>query len=538
MPTTVIKTNVTWQGALAIDHWVAANQGADCVLILEDVAVRSLWVSKTNTPLEGAIEIDLWQTIQADLLRKVERFLALEARLPGRRDDWLFEILHHPVLGLDKMLLAMQAVRFYRLKKERSFQQYLLKDLASLDHSGEPVRAVVESLQRLRDLVKGNGNTREAVLEFLLHKASNQKSVLILEGLASADRESAFLPLTLDDANGIHLKAAVPEAINARQVLICDFSKKESDTLPDGEVTWITSPNAVPQSAEPIPLHQPKVRLLPDNWLADILANYTLSVSHLNTLLRCPLSFYFEVILRSPAGKHPSMAFGAAVHDVMEKAFRKMLQHADRQFPGIDEIHALFERSMEKYRAFFGEADYAHKLEYGKQVLQRHFRDFADEWSRIATIERHVKANIGGVPVHGFIDKIEFDHYRAIIVDYKTGKAAGKGYRFIPPGHEAARTPFEQTYGGNYWRQAVFYYLLVHHDHTTKWKPSKVVFEYLEPENRSEKRIEIKPGTEEQKLVKAQIQLAWQTIEARVFDTGCGEADCRWCRFVAETNYP
>jgi DNA helicase-2/ATP-dependent DNA helicase PcrA len=215
-----------------------------------------------------------------------------------------------------------------------------------------------------------------------------------------------------------------------------------------------------------------------------------------------------------------------------------MLQHADKAFPAMDEVLSIFERTMQDHRAFFEDEAYGRLVAYGKEILHRHFQDFEEEWSRVATIERRVKAEIDGVPAHGFIDKIEFDHYRATIVDYKTGTIKGKEQRFLPPGHQAADSSFVRQFGGNYWRQAVFYYLLLKHDHSNKWHPSKVVFEYLEPETKSDKRVEIQPGREEEEAVKTQIRQAWETIGARKFDTGCGDPRCHWCRFVTENNYP
>jgi len=34
--------------------------------------------------------------------------------------------------------------------------------------------------------------------------------------------------------------------------------------------------------------------------------------------------------------------------------------------------------------------------------------------------------------------------------------------------------------------------------------------------------------------VREQIRQTWQHIQARRFDTGCGKADCSWCRLQAE----
>ena len=48
---------------------------------------------------------------------------------------------------------------------------------------------------------------------------------------------------------------------------------------------------------------KPKVELLDKNYIDQLLQNYTLSVTHLNNFLDCPLRFYFQCLIRVTSGK-------------------------------------------------------------------------------------------------------------------------------------------------------------------------------------------------------------------------------------------
>jgi DNA helicase-2/ATP-dependent DNA helicase PcrA len=68
---------------------------------------------------------------------------------------------------------------------------------------------------------------------------------------------------------------------------------------------------------------KPVVELLDRNYINQLLQNYTLSVTHLNNYLDCPLRFYFQCLIRVPSGKSPSATFGQAVHWALKQGFQE-----------------------------------------------------------------------------------------------------------------------------------------------------------------------------------------------------------------------
>ncbi|MEN9745111.1 MAG: hypothetical protein RL640_949, partial [Bacteroidota bacterium] len=88
-------------------------------------------------------------------------------------------------------------------------------------------------------------------------------------------------------------------------------------------------------------------------------------------------------------------------------------------------------------------------------------------------------------------------------------------------------------HGGDYWRQAVFYKVLIDHFEQGKYQVVSTEFDFIEPNAKKEiKSIKMNIAPDDTKALRDQIQYVWNRIQARDFYTGCGEKDCHWCNFV------
>jgi len=86
---------------------------------------------------------------------------------------------------------------------------------------------------------------------------------------------------------------------------------------------------------------------------------------------------------------------------------------------------------------------------------------------------------------------------------------------------------------GDYWRQAVFYKILIDNDHSIDWEVVSTIFEFVEPVSEGEyhkEKIVISPDDTAE--VTGQIETVYQKIMAHDFNTGCGKKECDWCHFV------
>jgi DNA helicase-2/ATP-dependent DNA helicase PcrA len=271
---------------------------------------------------------------------------------------------------------------------------------------------------------------------------------------------------------------------------------------------------------------QPKIEVLDKNYVDQLLQNYTLSVTHLSNYLDCPLRFYFQCLIKVPSGKSPSATFGQAVHWALNKVFKKLKENGD-EFPLTDDFMKEFRWYMYRNRDSFTKEDFKLRLEYGERILPAYYNQNIDVWNKIAVTERSIKnVEVAGVPVKGNLDKVEFNGKQATVVDYKTGKLKYAKDKLKKPDDE-------QPNGGDYWRQAVFYKILIDNDHSIDWEVVSTIFEFVEPVSEGEyhkEKIIITP--EDTETVTNQITTVYQKIIAHDFNTGCGKKECDWCHFV------
>ena len=271
---------------------------------------------------------------------------------------------------------------------------------------------------------------------------------------------------------------------------------------------------------------KPKVSLLDKNYIDLLLQNYTLSVTHLSNYLDCPLKFYFQNLIRVPAGKSPAATFGQAVHWALNKAFRALADN-NNEFPATDEFMGQFRWYMYRNRDSFTKEDFKLRLDYGEKILPAYYEQNLTKWNKIAITERAIKnVEIDGIPIKGNLDKIEFTGKQVNVVDYKTGKYKNAKSKFNRPNDD-------EPVGGDYWRQAVFYKLLIDHDRTLDWEVISTEFEFVEPISEGEyykEKVVISPQDVEQ--VTNQIKDVYQKILNHDFNTGCGKKECDWCHFV------
>ncbi|MBS1532827.1 MAG: ATP-dependent helicase [Bacteroidetes bacterium] len=271
---------------------------------------------------------------------------------------------------------------------------------------------------------------------------------------------------------------------------------------------------------------KPKVELLDKNYIDQLLQNYTLSVTHLSSYLDCPLRFYFQCLIRVPSGKNPAATFGSAVHDALRKAFRNLKDNGDEFMP-TETFMKDFSAYMWRNRDSFTRDDLKRRMAYGEKILPAFYENGIQSWNKIAFVELSIKnIEVAGVPIKGNLDKVEFTGKNVTVVDYKTGNLKYAKDKFRRPDED------DQN-GGDYWRQAVFYKLLIDNDKSKDWQVVNTIFDFVEPVNPGEYRKEhVSITPEDVSRVTEQIRSVYQKIMAHDFNTGCGREGCEWCHFV------
>ncbi len=259
-----------------------------------------------------------------------------------------------------------------------------------------------------------------------------------------------------------------------------------------------------------------------DNWLE----GYRLSVTHLNKYLTCPVSFYFESILRIPQARTASSGFGSAIHDALHQFISHIKEEKGDE---LSQLLFYFGESMHYHKSHFTDVQYKDYMTHGKMVLTQLHTEKISHWTAVekyALEEELSNAQFNGVPLKGFLDKVEISGNDVDVIDYKTGK-----YRREKLEAASEKNPL----GGDYWRQIVFYKLLLLSDRKHNWNMTAGVIDFVEPDKYNKFRTEkIFVQDQDIEIVGQQIEETMANIKAYKFDETCDNEKCTWCNFVKD----
>lgn len=272
-----------------------------------------------------------------------------------------------------------------------------------------------------------------------------------------------------------------------------------------------------------------KIELFDKDYIQQKVEHIVMSASVLNAFISCPIKYYFERIVGVPSAKNDSMSFGSAVHFALRRMFERMRDSATQDFPGIEVVLSDFLFEMKRNEDCFTEKQFKNRLELGKQVITEYYTKYIDTFNKVVVLEYPIRNVImDNVPITGVFDKVEFNGQEVNVVDYKTGNADRSKEKLNPPNEK-------NPDGGDYWRQIMFYKILLDNQKYKPWKMTSGEIDFLEKDENGELvkyKFEIVPT--EVDIVKTQIKDVYQRIKNLEFTTGCGKEDCNWCNFVKD----
>jgi len=269
------------------------------------------------------------------------------------------------------------------------------------------------------------------------------------------------------------------------------------------------------------------IKMANAQWIERVLAQFTMSYTSLSKYLRCPLSFYYEIILRVPFQKNDALGFGSAVHNALERFFLDMKSQGE--FPTKEQLLALFKSSLYAEAACFTAVQFDRRMEQGNNLLSEYYDHYIHTFHKNVEIEFKVpRYTLDGVPVTAKIDKIELHGDDCVVIDYKTGDP------------DKSATPLtagpndKEPNGGDYWRQMVFYKMILEHYEDRNWKITLGRFDFLQKSAKTGdyKNVVIPIFPQDEEIVKGQLKNSYNSIMNHEFDKGCGKDDCHWCNFA------
>ena len=259
-------------------------------------------------------------------------------------------------------------------------------------------------------------------------------------------------------------------------------------------------------------------------WILGLIANYKMSVTDLNTFLRCPRQFYYQNLIKVPAVKSFSQSLGTAVHRVLRN-WSLALSYGEKY--NRERLQRDFERALE--REILSEGELSRANGEGKEYLSDYFENYKDYFSPSSLVEYNFSShgvNVSGVPITGMLDKVEIlDHKTKIarVIDFKTGNPDSKNK--------------DLKEGGDYYRQIVFYKLLCDNSPRFGFHFSLGEINFIEKSKKSggfvKKEYNVSQA-ETQNLI-AEIKRVYQEITSLEFlhlseERMCGE--CEFCLMV------
>lgn len=326
----------------------------------------------------------------------------------------------------------------------------------------------------------------------------------------------------------------------AKKVLHLSYSDDSAKTHFINEFENFTDPVDVTGSFEECQaIDEVVIPKFSDDILSEILGELSLSVSTLNAFLKCPLSFYFNKGLKLPSETNEAMVFGSIIHEVLEKIYISMDDSQSSELTvktvlPLEEALQLFETIFEE-KSYQLSSDRIKKDAYvrGRNIIKNLYKKDGYLKDGVIAVEQHIKgiklgdlldttvdlSAVSDVEINGKIDKIECEEGIIRLIDYKTGKAGNAKDKLVPPSEK-------EPHGGDYWRQAVFYYILFTNAGVDiSGKEILVKYVFVENSNNEDgfsETEDIRITPKEVDIVLDQIKESIMKIKQGDFNCGCG----------------
>ena len=245
-----------------------------------------------------------------------------------------------------------------------------------------------------------------------------------------------------------------------------------------------------------------------------------ISVSALNNFIICPWRYLFRNLIRLPDVRGYYLLLGTAVHETIREYIVQLKNNVQLN---EDELLSYFKTSIIHYSA--SEKDLIALGEKGSEIIRSYHQKRMKEWDTYRESEL-VIPNIyldTDISINGKIDMIELKKNNEVVVyDFKTGKAKSRNELL-------GKTKKENK---DYYRQIVFYKLLLSLYKKGQYKMNEGVIEFVESavegdirsESFSIEEIEVK------ELIQSIHDMKDSVLNLSFWDHICKDKECDYCR--------
>lgn len=233
-------------------------------------------------------------------------------------------------------------------------------------------------------------------------------------------------------------------------------------------------------------------------YLQDIVDDFKLAATSLNSYLYCAYKFKLDKLLKVPHAKKAHLTFGTAIHSALEHFYLKFKDGGS--VPPLAYLLSEFHSSLTA--SVITKQDLVVYLKKGEEVLTAYYQLNQTHFALPLATEKNLRANLGDIELTGKIDRLEWSDKAARlvrVVDYKTGKPKTMG--------QIEGTT--QDSDGELRRQLEFYKLLIDSDRSLNYKFGEGMLDFVE-----EPQIKGKSGERRFQVTDEQIDELKNTIHA------------------------
>ncbi|OHA19749.1 MAG: hypothetical protein A2836_00280 [Candidatus Taylorbacteria bacterium RIFCSPHIGHO2_01_FULL_45_63] len=251
-----------------------------------------------------------------------------------------------------------------------------------------------------------------------------------------------------------------------------------------------------------------------------------LSVTALNHFINCPSEFLYQSILKLPQAPAPSAEKGTVMHDAFSRVWKMKSRDQKNIEKSILEAVAFFKAHsrLPLFEKEAVEAELEESAEVVAKALAPHFalqgKIFAEEWSE-SVFEGIFQKESLSVPIHGKLDAIIDTGKEVFVFDYKTRQAMSA----------AAIKGQTKSSDGSYFRQLVFYELLLSRGHRFKGRPITLSLVFVTPDQKGRcPTVTLSIVNADIQKVRDEIELLIESVwSGKILTETCDDKKCEWC---------
>ncbi|MBI2100689.1 MAG: ATP-dependent helicase [Candidatus Vogelbacteria bacterium] len=293
----------------------------------------------------------------------------------------------------------------------------------------------------------------------------------------------------------------------------------------DKKLLTVVSMPSAPAVVRPEQSFRPRVYTGPGlanrAFLNQLFLERGLSATALNNYLTCPLKYFFNNLLRVTKVQRRELLYGSAVHEALKQFFDRY-RRSERVSAAY--LLTVFRRALE--RQPLSPLDRPATVARGERALRGYFRAYQRRWPQAIINEFRVRGVLlkPELKLTGQIDKLEWltvGGREIKVVDYKTGR----------PKTRREILGLNKNSTGDYYRQLVFYKLLLDRYERGKYQTVSGELDFIEPDERGEYRRETFELTAMavEKLQELILRSADEIRSLKFLNQGCGKTNCEAC---------